>query len=86
MQNDVDFENDDNNIEDNHPDFIIPVSVHVTDVNDNIPQFVGKTPYQLNISELTIVSLCTFIFVVYVLINIPYKSFYKVIYTCKSYP
>ena len=39
-----------------HPDFIIPVSVHVTDVNDNTPQFVGRTPYRLNISELTVVS------------------------------
>ena len=56
MQDNVDYESDDNNIEDNNPDFIIPISVHVTDVNDNIPQFIGKTPYQLNISELTIVS------------------------------
>ena len=55
-QDNVDYESDDNNIEDNNPDFIIPISVHVTDVNDNIPQFIGKTPYQLNISELTIVS------------------------------
>ena len=56
MQDDVDYESDDNNIDDNNPDFIIPISVHVTDVNDNIPQFIGQTPYQLNISELTIVS------------------------------
>ena len=42
-------------IDEGHPDFIIPVSVHVTDVNDNTPQFVGRTPYQLNISELTLV-------------------------------
>ena len=42
--------------DDGHPDFIIPVSVHVTDVNDNTPQFVGRAPYRLNISELTLVS------------------------------
>ena len=36
------------------PEFAIPVNVHVTDVNDNVPQFLG-TPYKLNISELTIV-------------------------------
>ena len=54
---DFDYDNNENNIEDNHPDFMIPISVHVTDVNDNIPKFVGNTPYQLNISELTIVSL-----------------------------
>ena len=46
-----------NNVEESHPDFIIPISVHVTDVNDNTPQFVGVTPYVLNISELTLVSL-----------------------------
>ena len=44
-----------NDVEGNHPDFIIPVSVHVTDVNDNIPQFIGNTPYHLNISEVTLV-------------------------------
>ena len=45
-----------NDVEENHPDFIIPVSVHVTDVNDNIPQFIGNTPYHLNISEVTLVN------------------------------
>ena len=45
-----------NDVEGNHPDFIIPVSVHVTDVNDNVPQFVGNTPYHLNISEVTLVN------------------------------
>ena len=44
-----------NDVEGHHPDFIIPVSVHVTDVNDNIPQFIGNTPYHLNISEVTLV-------------------------------
>ena len=53
-----------NDVEGNHPDFIIPVSVHVTDVNDNIPQFIGNTPYHLNISEVTLVS------------HFPYKSYY----------
>ena len=53
IKNDYD---DENNVEDSHPDFIIPVSVHVTDINDNTPQFVGKAPYHLNISELILVS------------------------------
>ena len=52
-----DYEDTKNNLNDEgHPDFIIPVSVHVTDVNDNTPQFVGRSPYRLNISELTLVS------------------------------
>ena len=36
------------------PEFTIPVNIHVTDVNDNVPVFVNA-PYKLNISELTIV-------------------------------
>ena len=31
------------------PDFAIPVSIRVTDVNDNAPSFLGA-PYTLNIS------------------------------------
>ena len=50
-----------NDVEGNHPDFIIPVSVHVTDVNDNIPQFIGNTPYHLNISEVTLVKYFPYI-------------------------
>ncbi|CAB4054632.1 unnamed protein product [Lepeophtheirus salmonis] len=37
------------------PGFTIPVQIRVTDVNDNAPEFIGKLPYTLNISELTIV-------------------------------
>ena len=52
-----DYDDTKNSLSDEgHPDFIIPVSVHVTDVNDNTPQFVGRAPYRLNISELTLVS------------------------------
>ena len=51
-----------NNVEESHPDFSIPVSVHVTDVNDNTPQFAGQTPYLLNISELTLVR---FVFILF---------------------
>ena len=54
IKNDYDIDNSD---DDHHPDFIIPVSVHVTDVNDNTPKFVGKMPYRLNISEITLVSV-----------------------------
>ncbi|XP_018319632.1 protocadherin Fat 4 [Agrilus planipennis] len=34
--------------------FVIPVTIRVTDVNDNYPIFV-KAPYKLNISEVTVV-------------------------------
>lgn len=37
----------------------IPVTVHVTDVNDNVPQFVGA-PYTINVSELTLVGTRVF--------------------------
>ena len=40
---------------DDHPLFSIPVHIHVTDVNDNVPQWVNGAPYKLNISELTLV-------------------------------
>nr|CAD7437671.1 unnamed protein product [Timema bartmani] len=36
------------------PAFVIPVSIRVTDANDNAPQFVNA-PYVLNISEVTVV-------------------------------
>ena len=45
-----------NNID---PDFTIPVSIRVTDVNDNAPSFVGS-PYTLNISELSLVGARVF--------------------------
>ncbi|CAG2068161.1 unnamed protein product, partial [Timema podura] len=35
------------------PAFVIPVSIRVTDANDNAPQFVNA-PYVLNISEVRI--------------------------------
>ena len=47
----------DNKIDD--PDFTIPVSIRVTDVNDNAPSFVGA-PYTLNISELSLVGATVF--------------------------
>ena len=40
---------------DDQPLFSIPVHIHVTDVNDNVPQWVNGAPYKLNISELTLV-------------------------------
>nr|CAD7397929.1 unnamed protein product [Timema cristinae] len=36
------------------PAFVIPVSIRVTDANDNAPQFINA-PYVLNISEVTVV-------------------------------
>ncbi|XP_054273277.1 protocadherin Fat 2-like [Macrosteles quadrilineatus] len=36
------------------PGFVIPVSIRVTDVNDNAPKFINA-PYILNISEVTVV-------------------------------
>ena len=41
------------------PDFTIPVSIRVTDVNDNAPSFVGS-PYTLNVSELSLVGATVF--------------------------
>ncbi|CAG9859531.1 unnamed protein product [Phyllotreta striolata] len=38
----------------NDPGFVVPVSVRVTDVNDNAPAFINA-PYVLNISEVTVV-------------------------------
>ena len=36
------------------PGFTIPISIRVTDVNDNAPMFLGA-PYMLNVSELSLV-------------------------------
>lgn len=36
------------------PGFVIPISIRVTDANDNAPVFVNA-PYVLNISEVTVV-------------------------------
>ncbi|KAK4880119.1 hypothetical protein RN001_008265 [Aquatica leii] len=36
------------------PGFVIPISIRVTDANDNAPKFVNA-PYVLNISEVTVV-------------------------------
>ena len=36
------------------PGFTIPISIRVTDVNDNAPVFLGA-PYTLNVSELSLV-------------------------------
>lgn len=33
--------------------FVIPVNVHVTDVNDNAPKWIGA-PYHLTLSEVTV--------------------------------
>ena len=41
------------------PDFTIPVTIRVTDVNDNAPSFVGS-PYTLNVSELSLVGATVF--------------------------
>lgn len=37
------------------PGFVIPISIRVTDANDNAPKFVNA-PYVLNISEVSIYS------------------------------
>ncbi|XP_053695727.1 cadherin-99C-like isoform X2 [Sabethes cyaneus] len=38
----------------NDPSFLIPVNIHVTDVNDNSPKWIGA-PYSVNISENAII-------------------------------
>ena len=37
------------------PGFTIPISIRVTDVNDNAPSFLAAAPYMLNVSELSLV-------------------------------